>query len=271
MGAANSSHESGTPYRIHITGAARSGTTLMLALMMTCFDIDGAVTKETRLWRAPVRGRRVVLTKQPRDEAFAMRLARFDRKLHVIYMLRDPREVVVSIHGSAPDRYWSDLPDWRRSVKAARPYFHHPRVHVVRYDELVRDPDGVQRRLAAAMPFLKVTRPFSQFHEHAKLTDPQWQRAMGSIRPPSPEALGSWRQHLPRLKAQLAAHGDICAELIELGFEKERSWFALLGSVQPDETRGRPSADTFKRRFNHAWRDFVGALAYAAQHVGLRG
>jgi len=92
------------PFRIHITGAARSGTTLMLALMLTCFDIDGGVSRETRLWRAPVRGRRVVVTKQPADEKISLFLARFDPKRHIIYMLRDPREVVVSRHGADPDR-----------------------------------------------------------------------------------------------------------------------------------------------------------------------
>jgi hypothetical protein len=273
LGAAENSSDRGGefPYRIHITGAARSGTTLMLALMMTCFDVDGAVTQECRLWRAPVRRRRVVLTKQPRDETFAIRLARWDARLHVIYMLRDPREVVVSIHGSAPDQYWSDLPAWRRSVAAARRWFNHPRVHVVRYDELVREPDAVQQRLARAMPFLRIKRPFSQFHEVADLEHEQWRVAMRSIRPPSADALGSWRQHLPRLKAQIAAHGDVADELVTLGFEKDREWLALLQGVQPDETRSRPSAETLKRRFDHAWRDFVGALAYAAQRVGLRG
>jgi hypothetical protein len=186
-------------------------------------------------------------------------------------MLRDPREVVVSIHGSAPDQYWSDLPAWRRSVAAARPWFDHPRVHVVRYDELVRDPDGVQQRLAAAMPFLKMLRPFSRFHEAAALEHEQWRVAMRSIRPPSPDALGSWRQHLPRLKAQLEAHGDIAEELVALGFERDREWLSLLDGVTPEKTSDRESPETLKRRFDHGWRDFVGALAYAAQRRGLRG
>jgi hypothetical protein len=264
----SSSQRGGSPHRVHITGAARSGTTLMLALMMTCFDIDGAVTHECRLWRAPALRRRVVLTKQPRDEKFAMRLACLDPKLHVIYMLRDPREVVVSVHGSAPDQYWSDLPAWRRSVTAARSYFHHCRIHIVRYDELMRAPDALQQRLARAMPFLRATHPFSRFHEAAELEHEQWRVAMRSIRPPSPEALGSWRKHLPRLKAQIAAHGDIADELVTLGFEKDREWLALLEGVQPDETGSRPSAETLKRRFDHAWRDFLGTLAYAGQRVG---
>lgn len=261
----------GPPWRIHITGAARSGTTLMLALMVNCFEIDGAVARETRLWRTPVRGRRIVLTKQPDDEKLALLLARLDPRLHIVYMMRDPREVIVSIHGSDPDRYWSNLRAWRESVHRAERYFSHPRVHVVRYDRLMRDADAVQAEFAAAMPFLKTTRQFSRFHEHAKLSDPQWQRAMGSIRNLSPETLGAWRNHLPRLKAQIALHGDISDELIRLGFETDKNWRALLDCVEADPRPSRTSEQrSFRRRFNHAWRDTVGAAGYLLQRIGLR-
>lgn len=259
------------PMRIHVTGAARSGTTLMLALMATCFDIDGAVARETRLWRAPMRGCRVVLTKQPQDERLALFLARFDPRLHVIYMLRDPREVIVSVHGTDPDRYWSNLRAWRDSIRLAERYFDHPRVHVVRYDQLMREPDGVQRGLAAAMPFLKITLPFSRFHEHGEMADPQWHAAMGSIRRLSPDTLGSWRNNLPRLKAQLALHGDISEGLTRLGFEQDKSWLALLDPIEPDPTPSRTSEqDTLRRRFDHGWRDTVGAAAYLLQRLGVR-
>jgi hypothetical protein len=262
---------SGPAHRIHITGAARSGTTLMLALLATCFEIDGAKLRETRLWRAPLRRRRIVLTKQPQDERLALFLLRFDRRLHVIYMLRDPRDVIVSVHGTDPDRYWSNLRAWRNSVRLAERYFDHPRVHVVRYDRLMREPDGVQRELAAAMLFLKITLPFSRFHEHAEMADPQWRAAMGSIRRLSPDTLGSWRNHLPRLKAQLALHGDISDDLIRLGFEQDKSWLAVLDHVEPDRRPSRTSErETFRRRFDHAWRDMVGAAAYLLQRLGLR-
>jgi hypothetical protein len=261
----------GTAHRIHVTGAARSGTTLMLALLATCFDIDGAIAREKRLWRAPLPGRRIVLTKQPQDERLALFLARLDPRLHVIYMLRDPREVIVSVHGADPDRYWSNLRAWLDSVRTAKRHFGHPRVHVVRYDRLMRDPDGVQRALAATVPFLKITRAFSRFHEHAELADPQWRAAMGSIRSLSPDALGAWRNHLPRLKAQLALHGGISDDLIRLGFEQDKSWLALLDKIEPDRTPSRTSEqETRRRRFDHGWRDTVGAAAYLLQRLGVR-
>ncbi|HUJ47852.1 MAG TPA: sulfotransferase [Rhizomicrobium sp.] len=256
------------PWRIHVTGAPRSGTTLMLALMLSCFDIDGAETKETRLWRAATRGKRAVLTKQPADEALALFLMARDPKLHVIWMLRDPRDVVVSIHGSAPDQYWTNVRAWRESVAVARPYLGHPRFHLVRYDDLARDPDAVQAKLAAAMPFLAETRPFSRFHDFAELEHNQWRVAMRSIRSISPDSVGVWRKHLPRLKGQLERHGDISGELIELGFETDRAWLSLLDGVDADTRPSRtPEAGSLRRRFNHRWRDFLGMISYGMQRV----
>lgn len=264
--------ESGRAYpcRIHITGAARSGTTLMLALMLTCFAIDGGVARETRLWRAPVRNRRIVLTKQPADEKLAVFLSRFDPKLHVIYMLRDPREVIVSRHGADPRRYWTNLRAWRESLAAAEPTFAHPRLHVVRYENLLHDPDAVQRSLAAAIPFLRSVRPFSSFHEVAELDNPQWRAAMGSIRRLSSSGEASWLAHLPRLKGQMLRHGDLAEDLIRLGYEQDKTWLKLLEPVTPDVSDSRtPERETVRRRFDHAWRDVVGAGAYAAQRIAV--
>jgi hypothetical protein len=268
--AANTAAEPrGYPERVHITGAARSGTTLMLALMLTCFEIDGGVARETRLWRAPVRGHRVVLTKQPDDEKLALFLSRFDPKLHIVYMLRDPREVIVSRHGTDPNRYWTNLRAWRESLAVAQPSFGHPRLHVVRYEALIRDPDGVQRTLSQSMPFLKPVRPFSRFHEVAELQNSQWRAAMGSIR-----SLGvkepSWRSHLPRLKGQLLRHGDISDELIQFGYEQDKNWLALLDNIDPLSHESRtPERESLRRSFDHGWRDILGVIAYAGQRIAF--
>ena len=256
------------PFRVHITGAARSGTTLMLALMLTCFDIDGGMARETRLWRAPVRGRRIVLTKQPADENLALFLSRLDPKLHVIYMLRDPREVIVSRHGTDPNRYWTNLRAWRESVAAASRHTGQRRLHIVRYEDLLNDPDTVQQALCKAMPFLRIVQPFSGFHEVAELEIAQWGAAMGSIRRVMGAETLSWRKHLPRLKGQMARHGDLSDELIRLGHETDKEWLRLLDGVAPDLAESRaPERESLRRRFDHRWRDFVGALAYAGQRL----
>lgn len=254
------------PMRIHITGAPRSGTTLMLALMLTCFDIDGGVAHEQRIWRSVPKGKRIVCTKRPGDERVAGALVRLDPDLHIVCMLRDPRDSVVSIHNKSPDAYWSNLRAWRDSARAIQRYRHHPRFHVVRYDDLARDPDKVQRVLAAEMPFLKEMLPFSRFHAQVQVGDEQWLRAMRSVRPISAESVGSWRRHLPRLKGQLLRHGDVSDELIALGFENDKAWLKLLEDIEPDMTPSRaPEEMTFGRRITRIWRDLSGGAAYLAR------
>src|SRR5262245_17032620 len=99
--------------RIHIVGPQRSGTTLMQALFATCFDVDGATLEEIRLWRRMPDGERVLVTKRPGDELLAPFLLPLDPNLWFVFMLRDPRDVVVSEHGREPGRYWSNLRAWR--------------------------------------------------------------------------------------------------------------------------------------------------------------
>jgi len=252
--------------RIHITGAPRSGTTLMLALMLTCFDIDGGVAHEQRIWRGVPRGKHIVCTKRPGDERLAGALLRLDPNLHVICMLRDPRDAVVSIHGRVPDAYWSNLRAWRDSARITRYYQNRSRFHVVRYDELVTNSDAVQMRLAEAMPFLKQVLPFSRYHSAVQVSDNQWLRAMRGVRPVSADNVGAWRKHLPRLKGQLLRHGDISDELIALGFEKDKNWLALLADVEPDMTPSRaPESMSLDQRVTRIWRDVSGGATYLAR------
>jgi len=223
--------------RIHIVGPQRSGTTLMQALFGTCFDIDGVTTKEIHLWHRWPAGERIVMTKRPGDEVLAPLVLKLDPNLWFVFMLRDPRDVVVSEHGREPGKYWSNLRVWRQAIGVLERMKGHPRFIVVRYEDLVTDPDSVQRALAARMAFLRPVIPFSQYHDHtsqAVAQSGQFNRAMRGIRPVTSESVGAWRAHLPRVKAQLATHGDVADALITLGYEKDESWRAMLDAVAPD-------------------------------------
>lgn len=250
--------------RIHITGAHRSGTTLMWALMTTCFDIDASPAEEVRL-RAPLAARgRIVCTKCPDESDYALTLARLDPDLHVIQMVRDPRDVIVSKYGPGPAPYFATLASWRRNRPPNRP---HPRIHVVAYERLVRQPDDVQRELLATMPFLRTVSPFSGFGDRAsELSDRRslyWSEAMHSIRPPGPESIGRWRDHLPRVKGQMVRHGDLSRDLIRLGLERDSRWLSLLDDVEPDMTPSHLREDEpAKARVMRPWRNFVGMADY---------
>jgi len=258
--------------RIHITGTPRSGTTLLLSLMLACFDIDGGVTDERRLWRTPPKGKRVVCTKFPDETDFSARMLKFDPDLHVIFILRDPRDVVVSRSHIAPDRYLTNLRVWRSNLRAAKPYFGHRRFHLVHYNELVAEPDRVQARLAADLGFVKVQRPFSRFLELAENRDGAWLKSMHmQLRPVSADSLGHWHAHLPRVKGQMLLHGDISEDLIEMGFERDRTWLTALEGVLPD-VRASAARDqgSLDKRVTRVWRNGLGTIIYLSRrYLGI--
>ncbi len=240
--------------RIHIVGAPRSGTTLMQSLMGACFEIDGVLEKELRLWRAAGHGYRILCSKRPGDEALAPGLLPLDPLLHFVYMLRDPRDTAVSRHARAPDTYWSNLGAFKDSLGAARKVWDHPRFHVVKYEDLAADPDAVQARLAAHMPFLRERALFSEFHQVVSDADVK-QRALGGVRPINKASIGAWRQHLPRIKAQLVLHGPITEDLIALGYEPDARWLDLLETVEPENRASlRPETVSPSKAFRRGLR-----------------
>jgi len=219
--------------RIHIVGAPRSGTTLMAELMVGSFQLDGYAPHEMSIFLKPDRPLELFCSKQPRDVLHVRPLLAIDRNLWVIYVLRDPRDVIVSRHGRAPDRYWTNLRVWKLYHRSAGALMQHPRFLVVRYEDLVADPDSVQQRLMAKMPFLKRLHAFSSFHAIARPSDESL-KALRGVRPISQDNIGAWRRHKPRLAAQLQLHGPITQDLIELGYEPDDRWLQELAGVEAD-------------------------------------
>ena len=201
--------------RIHIVGAPRSGTTLMLELLVNGFQIDGYCAQEACALWLPPRQHDVLCTKLPGDTHLVGPLLEGDPEQWFIFTLRDPRDVVVSRHGLAPDRYFANLMQWRRAWREIEPWREHDRLAVVRYEELVRYPDTTQRELARRMPFLRFKAPFSQYH-HTSRPSQQSLEAMRSLRPVDGSSVGTWRREKARLAGQMRVHGDLSAELIAL-------------------------------------------------------
>jgi len=220
--------------RIHIAGCgARSGTTLMAEAMIACFEIDAYTEHEDRIYAWPKHDADIFLTKKPRDVLVAGPLLRLMPNLHVIFMLRDPRDVVTSRHGSDPGRYWISLAYWKAYMQRARALESHPRFITVRYEDLVTRPDEVQAHLMQEMPFLRKRAPFSRYHEVAKPSTRSLD-ALRGVRPVSAASVGNWRRHLPRLAGQLQRHGSIAQELIDYGYEPDDSWLNEVRQVTPD-------------------------------------
>lgn len=251
--------------RLHIVGLGpRTGTTLLAECMAACFEIDAVEPHEASLCRHKTNAQ-IYLTKNPVDLNIAGPRLKVDRHLHVIAMMRDPRDVVVSKHKHDPDRYWAPLRFWKRHLRLMRGLRAHKRFLLVRYEDLVQTPDQVQETLRARLPFLQAKARFSEFHKRAKPSVKSL-RAMGPLRPFEASSIGNWRNHLPRLAGQIAIHGPIASELIEFGYEKDTSWLKELDGVTPDLS---PSHFPEKLTLD-VWRLRRSAYAEAARILAAR-
>jgi hypothetical protein len=237
--------------RIHIVGPPRSGTTLMLELLVTGFRIDAYCPEEVSVLTLPPDPASVLCTKFPGETHLVAPLLDADPQQWFVFMLRDPRDVIVSRHGLAPDRYWANLWQWRRAWNEVRSRAQHERLIVVRYEALARAPDTVQSEIAARLPFLDSKAPFSEYHLHSR-PSAQSLQALRSVRPVTVDSVGAWRRNKSRVAGQLLIHGAIAQELIELGYEPDDRWLEELEGVDPDLTPGfwpeQPSAEFAARR-----------------------
>ena len=118
-------------------------------------------------------------------------------------------------------------------MRAARAMWNEPRFITVRYEDLTGNPAAIQEELQRRMPFLVRTSDFTDFHRTSKPSSDTID-ALGGLRPIEQADRDKWRSFLPRVKGQIQLHGDIGDELIELGYEQDRSWESVLDGVEPD-------------------------------------
>jgi len=202
--------------------------------MITCFEIDHHTDHEDRIYiQKQLPKGEIFLTKFPGDLMVIKPFLTMMPELKVICMMRDPRDVIVSKHGSAKDQYWCSLRAWHTSIKHHRKIGGHPQMLTVHYEDLVQDPDAVQEKIQQFMPFLKKKHPFSEYHQHANPSSDS-NDALRGVRPINTSSIGNWKNHLPRVAGQLKQHKSITQDLIDQGYEKDDSWLKLLGGVEPD-------------------------------------
>jgi hypothetical protein len=249
---------------IHIVGCSdRSGTTLLHEAMVACFRIDQRYEHEARFNEVTARDGQIVLSKRPRDTRYISRALGMNQNLFVIYMLRDPRDAICSHHDGFDEAYFTNIPIWRELHSFGRKLYGHERFLKIRYEDLTRDPSGIQTAIVAKWPWLEPTHDFAEYHLHAVATEGS-QIAMHGVRPISPTSVGIWRRHLERVKGQQLMHGSLTPDLIECGYEPNADWERLLDGVEPDLSR------SYLSERGRIWRLVAGSVVAALRTAEYR-
>ena len=217
--------------------------------MVTCYAIDKHYDHEIRFNLVTAAAGQTVLTKRPKDTMYIRELLDRDEQFFVIYVLRDPRDVIVSRHGKDKSIYYSNIRLWRDLHSIAKACYGHERFLEVRYEDFVSRPDEIQRAIEERFPWLDRRHRFSEYHEYAEVSEKS-KTAMHGVRPIAPTSVGRWRSNLPRIAGQQALHGSMTPDLVDCGYEYDATWEAELEGVEPDRSRSRyPEKVYWLRRF----------------------
>lgn len=219
--------------RLHIVGCPRSGTTLLLELLATCFEFDRRSRFDFSIFKAFDATSGLLLSKQPTDILHLRALLPHDPTLHAICIVRDPRAVIAS-KDTTTESYFSNYRIWKACDNAARKLQSHPRVLQIRYEDLVCHPDKVQQTIMRKFRFLVFKHFFSRFEKYAKPDAPALQ-ALNGLRAVEAGGIFKWQQHLARIKSQLLLSPALQRDLEYHGYEENADWQQMLAHVTPQQ------------------------------------
>ncbi|SRR6056297_196134 len=175
---------------IFIGGCARSGTTLLLSVLSAHPEIF-AFPKELGLFNKvyqdesgrwhPSREDRLYfhllkntvkptarrwLEKSPSNVTRIREIDdHFQGRFKLIHLIRDGRDVVLSVHPTDPSRYWVDPEKWVNDVSLGLAFEDHPQVHTLRYEDLIVDFENTMAKLLSFLE-LPYTDEVQDWHDY---------------------------------------------------------------------------------------------------------
>lgn len=244
---------------IHIVGASpRTGTTLVLEAIKSCYDIGYSVQHEGGIVTRPPYRCNLFLTKNPLDGPKLMPSIYFDKFFYVIYMLRDPRDIICSKHPNHDEKYFVDLDVWNSLLWVYKKLKLHPRFIPVKYEKLVSNPSYIQKKIENNTPLPKRKKEFINYHEDNKNISKESSSAMRGKRKIDDSSVGRWENHIPRVRRQIEKYPKVLSDISELGYENGKQWALNIG-INIDEVNEQ---NTYVRRGNNKSRSSLDYVRY---------
>lgn len=162
------------------------------------------------------------IASRDRDTSYDMdvELLRAHPEIKVIWMVRNPLDVLTSYHPDQPDKFYMPPLKVLKCLELYQRFRQEPQVLSVHYEELVSNPRAVQARIAGAFQ-VELLRNFTEGYKYFPKFC-QNVRAMHSIRPIDADGVQKWKSN-PRyreyLQQTLAEHPALVSIARECGYE----------------------------------------------------
>ncbi|MBS0016782.1 MAG: methyltransferase domain-containing protein [Arthrospira sp. SH-MAG29] len=212
--------------RVYIRGCPRSGNTLMLLLCGPGFKNSHVLAAQGIPIPSTSNPNQITFGTFPSPEGFTYKQVQADHFLDfedaaIIFMIRDPRDVLVSEHGAKPGEPWiKDPKRWIDNALILKKVKEHERVLLIKYEDLVTEPDAIQEKMAVQFGF-EINRPFSDCWQHFQPISPDYLKSIKEIKPLEIDKIGVWNKD-PKKKdyvtQKLAQRPEIYDLMKEFGY-----------------------------------------------------
>lgn len=204
-------------YKLAILSNPRSGTSLLTHLVLGSFDIINS-----SLYRP-------VFDNYDEHDIYSYRVLLRDidtsrlEEYRLISIIRDPRDVVSSIHPSW-ETYMIDFEKWYSNFIEQEKLFCHPSVCVVWFEDLIRNPRRVENTIGSFLGLSSSVSFYYCYTTYDSLSlgrQKEMEKEMGGARELDPNMVGRWRRPVckSRVDKQIKKYPWIVSELSYLGYE----------------------------------------------------
>ncbi len=178
--------------RLFIMGCGRSGTWLLTGIMATFQDVY-IYDQENPLSRFKDIDSALPVHIVKRDHESFLTVNLIPPEIGIVFIVRHPFDILTSHHPGYERRYYVTPARWNGEMQALRWLCEsrRPNTKIVRYEDLVTDPDREQQALADAFG-LTIRVPASEYGRVFSAPD-EARTAMHGLRAPDRNSLGRWK------------------------------------------------------------------------------